>query len=84
MASDVNVTFANYRTGTNVTIQRKLVDYSMTWTDDTGHPHSASGTLTFPDILANAALPAGWLQDKLQELVYEAGRIILGADTVQG
>ena len=80
MASDVNVSLTNYHTGTNVTVQRRLVDYVVTWTDDNGQPQSRNGTLTFPDILTNAALPAGWLQDKLTQLVYEAGRIILGID----
>lgn len=81
MASDVNVNFSNARNGTNVTVTRRLVDYSITWTDDQGQPHSASGTLTWPDILTNAALPAGWTADQQQAVVYAAGRIILGIDT---
>jgi hypothetical protein len=81
MSSNVNISLTNYRNGTNVSVQRKLVDYAVEWDDDSNVHHTASGTLTFPDILANAALPAGWLQEKLTQLVYEAGRIILGIDT---
>jgi len=81
MASNVNVNFTNPRNGSVVSVTRRLIDYSVSWDDDANVHHTASGTLTWPDILTNAALPAGWTADQQQAVVYAAGRIILGIDT---
>lgn len=81
MAHDVNINFSNHRTGTTVLVTRRLVDYAVNWKDDgTEAPHNASGTLTYPDIFANAAIPAQMLQDDLEALITKYGRIILGID----
>lgn len=80
MAQNVNVFLSNERDGTNISVTRRLVDYTVTWTDDQGVNHSQSGTLTWPDILVNVALPTGYNHAVQEANVIAAGRIILGID----
>lgn len=83
MSSNVNVTLSNERNGTTVSVTRRLIDYVISWDDDQGVHHTQSGTLTWPDVLTNVALPAGWTQQQQEAVAYAAGRIILGIDTGQ-
>lgn len=82
MASRVSVFLINQRlTGLNRTIGQRAVDVTINWVDDAGGAHTNTQTVNFPDILGNAALPAGWLQDQLTDLCLRALRIILEIDT---
>lgn len=82
MASNVNIILTNRRlTGTNVSVPQRAVDFTATWTKDDGTMGSDTRTILFPNILSNAALPAGWLADELEALCYRAVRVIVGIDT---
>lgn len=80
MSSNVNITLSNERDGTTVSVTRRLVDYTITWTDDSGVNHTQSGTLTWPDVLTNVALPAGYNHAIQERDALAAGRIVLGVD----
>lgn len=83
MPRDINVAMTNRRmTGANVSIAQRAVDLTITWTRDDGTPGSDTRTVLFPNVLGNAALPAGWLDDQLTDLCYRAVRIIAGIDSV--
>jgi len=79
MARNVNVTYSNWRTGTNVSFQRRLVDVSIAYTDDMGVPQTKSGTITFPDILTQ--LSAADLKEIAIEVMLRVWRKTQGIDT---
>lgn len=86
MSSNINITATNFQvlTGNTVAVTRRQVTLGETWTDDAGvNQVAAPHVVTFPDILVNAALPNGWLQQKLTQLVLDADRIIQGIDQPQ-
>lgn len=77
----VNVRLENARqTGVNVQVAQRAVDITVDWVDDAGVAHTDTRTALFPNLLANPALPAGWLQDQLQDLLLKAVRVIVGID----
>lgn len=83
MPSNINVMSVNIRlTGTNVQVAQRAVDFTITFTKDDGTPGSHVVTSTFPNRLAHASIPAGWLQEQLVDLLYRAERIIAGIDVV--
>ena len=51
MGRNANITLTNWRTGTNVTIARRLVDITINYIDANEIPQTKTGTITFPDIL---------------------------------
>lgn len=77
-ARNVNVTLTNFRTGTNVSFQRRLIDVSVAYLDGAGAPQTKSGTITFPDILQS--LSASDLQDMVTEMALRAYRNTQGID----
>jgi len=79
MARNVNVIYSNWRTGTNVSFQRRLVDVSISYTDDAGAPQTKSGTITFPDILTQ--LSAADLKDIAIDVMLRVWRKTQGIDT---
>lgn len=83
MPSNVNETVQNFQTlGSNVSIAQRTVDVAVTWTDDNGVQQSSPlTTYTWPNLLTNSKLPAGWLQRKLTQMAIDAIRIIIGLDT---
>ena len=78
MARNVNVTYTNWRTGTNISIARRLVDVTVDYIDDAGTPQTRSGTVTFPDILNS--LTAADLKDFAIEIMLRAYRRTQGVD----
>ena len=78
MATNVNVFYSNFRLGTNVTIQRRLVDVIINWIDDAGLPQTRTRTITFPDDLG--LIPVGILKEELTELMIRIVRRIEGID----
>lgn len=79
MATNINIFYSNFSLGTNVTIQRRLMDITVNWTDDAGQPQTRTRTITFPDDLA--LIPAGILRDELTDLMVRLARRIGGLDT---
>ena len=78
MARNVNVSLTNWRTGTNVSFQRRLVDVTINYMDDTGAPQTRTGTITFPDILLS--LTAADLKEMAIEIMLRAYRRTQGSD----
>jgi len=78
MARNVNVMLSNWRTGTNVSFMRRLVDVIITYTDDAGQPQTKSGTITFPDILLSLGVDD--LKAMLLEMSLRAYRKSQGID----
>jgi hypothetical protein len=78
MSRNVNVTYSNFRTGTNVSFQRRLIDVSIFYIDSSGNPQTKSGTITFPDILLTLGIDD--LKDKLLAMSIEAWRKSQGID----
>ena len=79
MATNINIFYSNFRLGTNVTIQRRLVEVTVNWTNDTGQSQTRTRTITFPDDLA--LIPADVLKEELTELMIRMARRIGGVDT---
>jgi len=78
MARNVNVTLLNFRTGTNVTIARRLVDVTVSYIDADNQPQTKSGTVTFPDILNQ--LSADDLKEFALDIMLRAYRRSQGID----
>ena len=78
MPSSVNVFYSNFRLGTNVTIQRRLMDVTFEWVDKDGKAHNKTRTITFPDDLA--LIPANILKDELTDLMLRMMRRAEGVD----
>ena len=78
MATNVNVFYSNFRLGTNVTIQRRLVDVIINWIDDAGLPQTRTRTITFPDDLG--LIPVGILKEELTDLMIRVIRRVEGID----
>jgi len=78
MATNINIFYSNFRTGTNVTIQRRLLDMTINWIDDTGQPQTRTETVTFPDILTQ--VPVQFRDDLLQEIAIRLLRAKTGVD----
>lgn len=72
MPRSVSVFYSNIRTGTNVSVQRRLVDVTYQWVGNDGQPHTGTRTVTFPDDLA--LIPAGQLADLLLQLMLTVER----------
>jgi hypothetical protein len=73
VARNVNVTIENFRqTGSNVPFPQYAVDLDVSWTNAAGENRQHSETVLFPNILAQ--MPAAWLKQELQELVFKAVR----------
>ena len=79
MATNINIFYSNFRIGTNVTIQRRLMDVTVNWTDDAGQPQTRTRTITFPDDLA--LIPADVLKEELTDLMVRMARRMGGVDT---
>jgi hypothetical protein len=79
MATNVNVTIGNWRTGTNVTIARRLVDVSISYLDANNTPQTKAGTITFPDVLA--LLSADDLREMAMEIMLKAYMRTQGIDS---
>jgi len=79
MARNVNVMYSNWRTGTNVSFQRRLVDVSISYLNDAGEPQTKSGTITFPDILQS--LGADDLKEIAIDVMLRVWRKTQGIDT---
>ena len=79
----INVIQTNVtKLGTTVAVNQYTVDLTITYIKADGTTGTVTKTSAFPNVLANAAIPAGWLQDQLVDLMYRAERIIAGIDTV--
>ena len=78
MARNVNVTLTNWRTGTNVSFQRRLADVTINYLDDAGTPQTRTGTITFPDILTS--LTAADMKEFGLEIMLRAYRRTQGID----
>ena len=78
MATNVNVFYSNFRLGTNITIQRRLVDVIINWIDDTGLLQTRTRTITFPDDLV--LIPTEILKEELIELMIQITRRVEGID----
>jgi hypothetical protein len=78
MATNVNVTLSNFRTGTNVSFQRRLVDVSVSYIDVFGESQTKTGTITFPDILQS--LSAEDLKELALDVMLRAYRKTQGVD----
>jgi len=78
MATNANVTLGNFRTGTNVSFQRRLVDVSISYIDANGDNQTKSGTITFPDILQS--LSAEDLKELALDVMLKAYRKTQGVD----
>ncbi len=82
MPRNVNVRLSNSQiTGLNVSVPQRSIDITVTWIDNNNVTQTDTRTALFPNILSNAALPAGWLKDHLEDLLYQAVREIVGIDT---
>jgi hypothetical protein len=79
---DVNITITNVRrTGTNVQIPQRAAAVTIAWVDDEGVAHSDNRpNVLIPNIWNNAAIPDGWLQERLMQLTIDAIRLIVGID----
>ena len=77
MPTNINVFFSNFRLGTNVTLQRRLIDVTVNWTADDGTPRTDTRTVTFPDILA--LIPVDEQDDLLKDIILRAHRRNIGA-----
>ena len=78
MPRNVNVFYGNFRTGPNVTIQRRLIDVTVNWIDDAGNVQTRTRTITFPDDLA--LIPAAVLKEELTDLMLRLMRRAEGVD----
>ena len=82
MATNINVTVdAVTLTGLNVSVPQRRINATVTYTDVNGQPQTKSGSVLFPNVLGDPAIPTAWLQRRLLELMLDAERIILGVDT---
>lgn len=81
MATSVNIFFSNFRLGTNVTIQRRLIDVTVNWTADDGTPRTDTRTVIFPDILAN--IPTEDRNDLLRDIILTAHRKNIGVEATR-
>lgn len=81
MARNVNIFFSNFRLGTDVTFQRRLIDVTVNWIADDGLPRTDTRTVTFPDILAS--IPVEDRDDLLREIILMAHRKSIGVETVR-
>lgn len=73
MARSVSINYSNFRLGTNVTIARRLVDVTFTFTDNNGVVHTPPmRTFTFPDDLA--LIPAAEREDMILQMALAAER----------
>jgi hypothetical protein len=79
MARSVNVFTSNFRLGTNVTIQRRLLDVTWKWTDNAGQAQTLTETVVFPDILAD--VPVALRDDLLIEIATRLHRVRAGVDS---
>jgi hypothetical protein len=75
---NINVNFANWRTGPNISIQRYLVDVSGNYLGDDGLTHTFNITVTFPDIIAQ--LSVADQKTIALEIMYRAYRVTAGID----
>lgn len=82
MARNVNIFFSNFRLGTFVTFQRRLIDVTVEWTADDGTPRTDTRTVTFPDILA--LVPSEDRDDLLRDIILMAHRRNVGIESVRG
>jgi len=78
MPTNVNIFYSNFRTATSVTIQRRLIDVTVNWTDNAGQPQTSTRTITFPDDLA--LIPPSVLKEELTALMVRMARRIGGTD----
>jgi hypothetical protein len=79
MARSVSVFTSGFRLGTNVTIQRRLLDITWQWIDNAGQTRTLTETVTFPDILAD--VPVAFRDDLLIEIATRLHRIRAGVDS---
>jgi len=78
MATNINIFHSNFRLGTNVTLQRRLIDITVNWTNDAGQPQTRARAITFPDDLA--LIPTEVLKEELTDLMVRMARRIGGVD----
>ena len=78
MATSVNVFYSNFRLGTSVTVQRRLIDITINWMDDAGLPQTRTRTVTFPDDLG--LISTEILKEELTELMIRIIRRVEGID----
>ena len=78
MPRNINISYSNFRIGTSVTIQRRLIDITVDWIDDSGIQQTRTRIITFPDDLA--LVPVGILKDELTDIMIRMMRRIEGID----
>ena len=78
MGSNVSVFHDGWqKTGSQVLVDQYEMNFTVTWTDDEDVDQEWSGTVTFPNILAD--VPTPWLKEVLYDLTVKAAKKKLGA-----
>lgn len=78
-AREVNLTVSDWTAiGTNASVPRYSVNLTTQWIDNAGASHTATRTVTFPNVLSGIPLPR--LREYMERIALAEMRILLGVD----